>query len=310
MIARRLLGCHILLGLAVSLLLLSAISPALAGDRRSFVYVANSRSNNVSISKIHTTTGDLMPRGEVAAGRSPIALAVHPSGRLFYALNEDSYDVSIYIMDPTTGGLTPLTTAETEAASAAITVNPNGRFAYVTKRQGASPSTTSHTLWRYVTDLMGRMTHVGTLKVGTSPVSVDLYPNGQFFYYVMTVFAEPNTNGGVSIRGVDRFNGGLTGRGSAQARSWPTAVAVDPSGHLAYVVNRDYRQLWMYSMAASTGLLTLLGIVGTGNTPTAVSVHSTGRFTYVTNSDDDTRSEYALAADGRLTLLGTREGRP
>jgi 6-phosphogluconolactonase (cycloisomerase 2 family) len=68
--------------------------------------------------------------------------------------------------------------------------------------------------------------------------------------------------------------------------------------------------LWMYSMAASTGLLRLLGIVGTGNTPTAVSVHSTGRFTYVTNSDDDTRSEYALAADGRLTLLGTREGRP
>jgi 6-phosphogluconolactonase (cycloisomerase 2 family) len=77
-----------------------------------------------------------MLRGEVAAGRSPIALAVHPSGRLFYALNEDSYDVSIYIMDPTTGGLTPLTTAETEADSAAITVNPNGRFAYVTERQG------------------------------------------------------------------------------------------------------------------------------------------------------------------------------
>lgn len=104
MIARRLLGCHILLCLAVSLLLLRTTSPALAVDRRSFAYVANSRSNSVSISEINTATGDLMPRGDVAAGRSPIALAVHPSGRLFYVLNEDSYDVSIYIMDPTPGG--------------------------------------------------------------------------------------------------------------------------------------------------------------------------------------------------------------
>jgi hypothetical protein len=58
MIARRLLGCHILLCLAGSLLLLSTTSPALAVDRRSFAYVANSRSNSVSISEINTATGD------------------------------------------------------------------------------------------------------------------------------------------------------------------------------------------------------------------------------------------------------------
>lgn len=76
---------------------------------------------------------------------------------------------------------------------------------------------------------MGRMTHVGTLKVGTSPVSVALHPNGQFIY-VTNLSADPSTNGGVSIRGVDRFNGALTGRGSAQARSWPTAVQSTPLG--------------------------------------------------------------------------------
>src|SRR5262245_53030025 len=114
---------------------------------------------------------------------------------------------------------------------------------------------------------MGRMTHVGTLKVRTPPVLVALHPNDQFIY-VTNLFAEPSTNGGVSIRGVDRFNEGLTGRGSTQARSWPIAVAGDPSGRFSYVANRGYRQLWMYSMAASTGLLTLLGTVGTGNTPT------------------------------------------
>jgi hypothetical protein len=57
MIARRLLGCHTLLCLVVSLLLLSTTSPALAVDRRSFAFVANSRSNSVSIYRMDPTTG-------------------------------------------------------------------------------------------------------------------------------------------------------------------------------------------------------------------------------------------------------------
>jgi hypothetical protein len=53
-------------------------------------YVANSRPNSLSIYEMNTATGDLVPRGEVADGRSPVALAGHPSGRLFSVLNEDS----------------------------------------------------------------------------------------------------------------------------------------------------------------------------------------------------------------------------
>jgi DNA-binding beta-propeller fold protein YncE len=58
-------------------------------------------------------------------------------------------------MNPTTGLLAPLKNVQTGANPADIKVHPNGRFAYVTERQGgASPSTTSHTLWRYAIDLM------------------------------------------------------------------------------------------------------------------------------------------------------------
>jgi 6-phosphogluconolactonase (cycloisomerase 2 family) len=164
--------------MAVIVTLLSATTPALAVGRPSFVYVGHSRSNSLSIYEMNTATGDLVPRGEVAAGRSPVALAVHPSGRLFYALNADSYNVSVYTMNPTTGLLTLLKNVQTGADPADIKVHPNGRFAYVTERRGgASPSTTSHTLWRYAIDLMGGMTHVGTLKTGgASPVSVALTP--------------------------------------------------------------------------------------------------------------------------------------
>jgi hypothetical protein len=88
-IARGLLGCQTLLRVALSVTLLSATTPTLAVGRRSFVYVANSRSNSLFIYEMKAT-GDLVPRGEVAAGRSPVALAAHPSGRLFSVLNEDS----------------------------------------------------------------------------------------------------------------------------------------------------------------------------------------------------------------------------
>ena len=89
-IARGLLGCQTLPCVAVSVTLLSATTPTLAVGRPSFVYVANSRPNSLSIYEMNTATGDLVPCGEVADGRSPVALAGHPSGRLFSVLNDDS----------------------------------------------------------------------------------------------------------------------------------------------------------------------------------------------------------------------------
>ena len=89
-IARGLLGCQTLPCVAVSVTLLSATTPTLAVGRLSFVYVANSRPNSLSIYEMKTATGDLVPCGEVADGRSPVALAGHPSGRLFSVLNDDS----------------------------------------------------------------------------------------------------------------------------------------------------------------------------------------------------------------------------
>jgi hypothetical protein len=115
MIARCLLGCQTILCVAISVTLLSTTTPALAVGRPRLVYVANSRSNSLSIYEMNAATGDLVLRGEVAAGRSPVALAVHLSGLLFCALNKHSYNVSLYAMNPTTGLLTLLKNVQTGA---------------------------------------------------------------------------------------------------------------------------------------------------------------------------------------------------
>jgi Lactonase, 7-bladed beta-propeller len=108
---------------------------------------------------------------------------------------------------------------------------------------------------------------------------------------------------GVSIISVDPISGALTRRATVAAGSLPTAVAVDPTGRFAYVANRSYCQMSVYSIAAN-GMLTPIGIVGTGNSAVSLAVDPTGRFAYVANSGDDTLSTYRLAADGKLILLG------
>jgi len=100
MIARRLLGCHTLLCLVVSLLQLDTTSPALPVDRRSFAYVANSRSNSVSIYIMHPTHRGLTPLTTAETGADPAAIMVNPNGRFAYVTERQ-------------GGASPSTTSHT-----------------------------------------------------------------------------------------------------------------------------------------------------------------------------------------------------
>ncbi len=78
-----------------------------------FAYVANEAafsfpqpSGNVSMYTIDSTTGALRSTGTVVAGKTPVSVAVDPSGKFAYVANRDSGDVSMYTINPTTGALT------------------------------------------------------------------------------------------------------------------------------------------------------------------------------------------------------------
>jgi len=42
-----------------------------------------------------------------------------------------------------------------------------------------------------------------------------------------------------------------------------TSIAVHPPGKLVYVTNAGFNSVWMYSIDATTGALTLMGKIGT-----------------------------------------------
>jgi len=92
------------------------------------------------------------------------------------------------------------------------------------------------------------------------------------------------------------------------------AVAADPSGHFgkfAYVANDLSDNVSMYTIDATTGLLTFEGELDAGVYPSSVAVDPSGKFVYVANYGDSLAgisggiSMYAINPDKDLTSLGT-----
>ena len=91
--------------------------------------------NNVSGYKINPSTGALTPiaGSPFAAGKVPISVAVHPSGRFVYVGNAGSANVSGYTSSPITGKLTPIAGSPFVGVEPdKVAVDPSGKFVYVT----------------------------------------------------------------------------------------------------------------------------------------------------------------------------------
>ena len=62
----------------------------------------------------------------------------------------------------------------------------------------------------------------------------------------------------------------------------------------------------MYTINATTGVLTSIGTIAAGTNPVSVTVDPSGKFAYVTNSSTNDVSMYTInATTGALTSIGT-----
>ena len=90
---------------------------------------------------------------------------------------------------------------------------------------------------------------------------------------------------------------------------YPRAVAVDPTGKFAYVANAGSNNVSMYSIDATTGVLTSIGTIPAGSSPASVAIDPSGKFAYVANAGDFREagnvSVYTIdATTGALASLG------
>jgi YVTN family beta-propeller protein len=152
------------------------------------------------------------------------------------------------------------------------------------------------------------------------PHSVVVDPTGKFAY----VANWSDLTGSVSMYTINATTGALTSTETIQAPCAPPpspgscspwSVAVDPSGKFLYVANEGGfapTSVSMYSIDATTGALTSLGLVASGGRARSVAVHPSGKFAYVTDvssgfpGESDNVSMYAInTTTGTLTSLGT-----
>jgi 6-phosphogluconolactonase (cycloisomerase 2 family) len=302
--AHRLLCCHALLSLAVSILLLSPSAPAFAVEPSSVLYVASFTANKVSAYTIEAN-GQLSLLGSANAGTGPFSITVHPSGQFAYVTNIHSLDITVYEIDET-GMLVPHgTTYVGWEPMRAMAIHPSGRSAYVPwyfalNGWPVNPPPASY-LRRYWIDDNGVLSFAADLDVGAIPRSVATDPSGQFLYAA----TQGSTDYAVSMYRTDVTNGTVTQiLGARPGGSYPDSIVVTPSGQFVYMTNTDSNDVSMYAIGAS-GVLMPLGSVPAGRYPLQVAVDPSSRFAYVVNHDSNDVSTYTIGADGKLTSQGT-----
>jgi 6-phosphogluconolactonase (cycloisomerase 2 family) len=255
-----------------------------------------------------------------SGGVGPVSLAVDPTGKFAYVANNGCPDafygsVSMYTINPTDGTLTsagpPVTTGDYDADS--LAVDPSGKFAYVANWGGGN---TGGSVSMYAIDgTTGILTPTGTIQApctsgpgSCAPLSLAVHPSGKFVYVANEGGFAPTS---VSMYAIDATTGvlGLIGIVAADGRA--ASVTEDPSGKFAYVVagvenanGSEAKNLSLYSINATTGVLTSTGQIVTSASPSWIAFAPSGKFAYL-NGDSNSISTYTLnLTTGNLVSTG------
>lgn len=166
-----------------------------------------------------------------------------------------------------------------------------GRFVYAAEVGKVAAYTVNPTT--------GQLRNIQNVAVTNSAVAITVHPKNKFVYL---------PTGSSSIAG---FRIGTTGLltaipGSPFPATWtPNRIAFTPSGNFAYVENyTSSSSLEIFSVNATTGALTSIGTVVTGNGAADLAVTPKGNFIYSPNSSDNTISGFSInPTTGALTAV-------
>jgi 6-phosphogluconolactonase (cycloisomerase 2 family) len=292
-----------------------AVAPDPTGKFGKFAYVANYGSNNISMYSIDPVAGALAFIGTVAAGSSPVSVAVDRSGKFAYVADNDSHDISMYTINATSGVLTPIGKIPVEGRATSVTVHPSGKFAYVGEGYTLPNGTPDRVSMYTINPSTGALTLVGTIATGSPATSlavkIAIDPFENFAYAAGDGCALDTYPGYVTVYTINSTTGALTPIGSPLPAGWcSSSVTVDPFGKFAYVADQGGPDVAMYTINANTGALTPIGSIAAGIGPSSVAVDPLGKFAYVTDYYNGVFGHDVLiytidATTGALTRIGT-----
>jgi 6-phosphogluconolactonase len=148
----------------------------------------------------------------------------------------------------------------------------------------------------YTTDIVGALRDAGTVALADAPSSIAVSSD--------STFAFVGTNDGVYAFRVNSGTGGLSSVSGAPFSTGNsfTALTVSPNNRVLYAANGNGTVV-VYSINATTGLLTSIDTENVGTSPSGVAVSPNGQFLYVSNQGSNNVSAFRIdGTTGALTF--------
>ncbi|MDN5865651.1 MAG: lactonase family protein, partial [Gammaproteobacteria bacterium] len=320
------------------------------GER--YVVAANAGGGDVSLWRMGTSKGTLAPvpgtscgaglpgNCQAAQSSKPIGVAVDPTGRYLYIANYPSDYVSGWSID-TDGTLSPLigsspqndcgtTPARSNCFGAgdkpyavAVSVTANGAYVYSANNDGNSVSAFKMGADGVLTAVAGSVCSGATsgasncFAAGSGPFSIVIDPADNYLYTANNnggdVSAFEIGTGGVLTPVVGNACSGTSASNCFDAGGSPSAIAVTPDGHYAYVADyasqdgiQAYRIVQTTAPTTAAGALSAIGAaVAVNNLIHGLVINPSGKYLYAANTNFGQVSAWTIGAGG---LLGAVAG--
>lgn len=228
------------------------VSPAVTGlqptsmvldPSSSFVLVANSGSNTISVFVIDQTDGALTPvtGSPFSAGNKPVAIAATSSA--VFVANQADGTIAEYSFDQKTGALTLSGTTPVGTNTTALAADSGGKNLFVADGTANTVTTFS---------ISGSSLSGGSpTTVGTTPLNLFIDKSGSHLYVA--------NSGSNNISGFSIGSGSLTALSGSPytAGTAPSFITATTSGSTIFVANAGSSNVSSYT-AASDGSLTAL----------------------------------------------------
>ncbi len=302
------------------LLALLSMMGGLAGctsTGKQFLYTTGPGTPEVFQFQIHSngTLSALSP-GNSAAGTTPVAVLIHPSGNFAYIANFAGNSVTLLSVNRGNGQLTvptppavapplPPNVFNTGTGPIAIAITPNGSFLYALNQ--GSGNIAAFTLDPTNGNLVAipppgnppPSPFFGTL---VSPTSMAVSTDGKFLFV-----ASPSQHSIIPFA-IDS-TGLLTQGAAVPAGTSPVFVMAEPTGHFLYVADSVGNAVLGFSIGSGGALTPVAGSpFAVSSQPVAIATTPGGALLYAANQGSNNVSAFVI--DSKTGTLGAVGGSP
>jgi 6-phosphogluconolactonase len=285
----------------------AALLGSVPASAKTFVYISNADSREISVLELDAAAGALKPVESVAVTGTAMPMAISPDKRhLYVSLRSQPFSVSSFAIDPASGKLTAVSTAPLPDNMAYVATDRSGKFLLSASYTGDKIA-------------INPITAPGV--VGAEPVQV--VPTRKHAHAILTdrankhLFAT-NLGGNILLQyKFDAATGKVTPNEPAfvetKAGAGPRHFVFSPDDKFVFLVNELDGTLNSYRYDGAKGTMAEVGSVSImppdfkGGTPTSAELRilPNGRFIYASERTSNTIAAFRVdAATGKLTPAG------